>query len=242
MTAATLSYKDQFAWGLRVNPSFDQLAQSVTKKFKFQRPDRRAKWWALSNERAFMLDAANKVHDYEHLLLDYNQSGARAPRAAALVQPAAEAEDPAWEQVRETTRQAEDHDYIAEGFERMNARLRHEAAAAAANYLRDQAARALMPQQWFIGDHHEELEDAGVEHEGYHHLVRYEQPRGLAAPVPLPIAHGHVGAQQPFPTFEELNMRQPRRFNNVIARIDPQDVGYAALRDRALGSRDNPYW
>ena len=240
MTAATLSYKDQFAWGLRVNPSFDQLAKSVTKKFKFQKPDRSAKWWALSNERAFMLDAANKVHDYEHLLLDYNQSGARAPRAAALVQPAAEGEDAAWEQVHETTRQAEDHDYIAEGFERMNARLRQEAAAAAANYLRDQAARALMPQQWFIGDHHEELEDAGVEHEGPHQLVPYEQPRGLAAPVPLPIAHGHVGAQQPFPTFEELNMGQPRRFNNVIARIDPQDVGYAALRDRALGSRDNP--
>ena len=101
--AATLSYKDQFAWGLRVNPSFDQLAKSATKKFKFQKPDRSAKWWALSNYRAFMLDAASKYNDYEHARLDYNQSGARAPSAVAEVQPAAE------------------------------------------GYLRDQAARALMP-------------------------------------------------------------------------------------------------
>ena len=80
-----------------------------------------------------------------------------------------------------------------------------------------------------------------MEHEAPHQLLDYEPTRPVAV-APLAITQGHVGAQQPFPTFEELNMRQPRRFNNVIARIDPQDSGYAALRDRAMGSRDNPYW
>jgi hypothetical protein len=48
MTAATLPYKDHFWHGLRVNPSFDEVLQTVGKKIKYQVPDRSAKWFATS--------------------------------------------------------------------------------------------------------------------------------------------------------------------------------------------------
>jgi hypothetical protein len=224
MTAATLSYQDQFAWGLRVNPSFDQLAKSATKKFRFKQPDRRAKWWALSNERAFMLDAANRYNDYEHMRLDYDQSGAQAPSAAALAQPAPEGDDPVWYDVAETTERAEDHDYVADGFARVWERLRNDAAAEGAAILRQQAARALMPQRWFIGDNHEDLELAGVEHEPPHPLLDEEPARRHVAAVPMAIANGHAAvshfrrAEHAWWTAQEGQPIQPGSCTNRSAR------------------------
>ena len=236
MTTATLSYKDQFAWGLRINPSYDELLQSTQKKIKYHLPDRSAKWFANSVYRSFMVDAARKYHDYEHLQLDYDQSEARLPRAVAMVQPAAEGQDPEWERMRQATQQAEDHDFIEQGFATMEAERRREAAQMRRQQLADQAAAAFTAQQWYIGENDEDMEQAGVEHDRPMHMPQLSSV-GLPAPVHLPVAAGHVGALRPFPTFQELNYGPVRQFRNPIVRIRPQDTGYERMRDSALGQR-----
>ena len=236
MTTATLSYKDQFAWGLRINPSYDELLQSTQKKIKYNLPDRSAKWFANSVYRSFMVDAARKYHDYEHLQLDYDQSEARLPRAVAMVQPAAEGQDPEWERMRQATQQAEDHDFIEQGFATMEAERRREAAQMRRAQLADQAAAAFTAQQWYIGENDEDMEQAGVEHDRPMHMPQLSSV-GLPAPVHLPVAAGHKGALRPFPTFQELNYGRVRQIRNPIARIRPQDTGYELMRDSALGQR-----
>ena len=97
MSTAPLSYNDKFAWGLRINPSFNELAQTGNKPLRIPIPDRNAKWYANSVYRSFILDQSRKYNDYEHLKLDYAQSGAQLPEAAARVHPSDAGEDPAWE-------------------------------------------------------------------------------------------------------------------------------------------------
>lgn len=183
-----------------------------------------------------MVDAARKYHDYEHLQLDYDQSEARLPRAVAMVQPAAEGQDPEWERMRQATQQAEDHDFIEQGFATMEAERRREAAQMRRAQLADQAAAAFTAQQWYIGENDEDMEQAGVEHDRPMHMPQLSSV-GLPAPVHLPVAAGHVGALRPFPTFQELNYGPVRQFRNPIVRIRPQDTGYERMRDSALGQR-----
>ena len=46
---ASLSYQDKYAWyGLRENPSFDQMLRSTRKPVRIPIPSREAKWYALS--------------------------------------------------------------------------------------------------------------------------------------------------------------------------------------------------
>jgi hypothetical protein len=55
---APLSYKNQLGYyGLRINPTFDQVLKTVRNPLRIPLPDRRAKWYALSPYRAFILDA-----------------------------------------------------------------------------------------------------------------------------------------------------------------------------------------
>ena len=122
----SLSYKDQFAYGLRINPTFEQLFESTKKPIRIPEPDRRAKWFALSNYRSFMLDAAQKYNDNEHLKLDYDSSGAQLPQAAAMVQPTQE--DPAWGRVARATSDAEEQDAYEVALAAMEAGHRQQAA------------------------------------------------------------------------------------------------------------------
>ena len=55
---APLSYKNQLGYyGLRINPTSDQVLKTVRNPLRIPLPDRRAKWYALSPYRAFILDA-----------------------------------------------------------------------------------------------------------------------------------------------------------------------------------------
>lgn len=235
MAAATLSYKDQYAWGLKVQPSFDQLVKSTKKPLRVPRPDRSAKWFALSNYRSFMLDAARKAQDYEHLQLDYDQSGAQLPRNVAMQHPAPEGDDPAWDRMRQATQDAEEHDDYERAFDIMDAERRQEAARIRAAQLA--AAHSPYIGHWYIGENHADMEEAGVEHDAP--LPRPSMTTTpLPGPVNLPAAAGQIGALRPFPTFEQLNLGQPRSFRQPIARIRPQDMGYEGLRASALEGRD----
>ena len=233
MTAATLPYQDQFWHGLRINPSFDEVLESTKKKIKYQLPDRSAKWFATSVYRSFMVDTARRYHDAEHLKLDYDQSGSRLPKAAAMVAPAVEGEDPAWNRMRGTSDAADERDFIEQGFAELEAEARREAAHQRRYQLAAQAAAAFTPTLFFIGDHHEELEEAGIEHDPPLTFPQLEDVP-IATPIVLPPSAGHLGALTQFPTFDELNgpMRQHR---NPIFRIQPRDSGYERMRDTARG-------
>ena len=68
----TLSYGSQFGYyGLRLNPTLEQVIGSIRKPLRIPLPDRRAKWYALSPYRALILDAEREANDYETALLDY---------------------------------------------------------------------------------------------------------------------------------------------------------------------------
>ena len=233
-TAATLPYKDQFWHGLRVNPSFDEVLESTKKPIKYQLPDRSAKWFATSVYRSFMIDMARRYNDHEHMKLDYDQSESRLPQAAAMVAPAAEGQDQSWQRVREASQAADEHDFIEQGFRDLEAEARQEAARQRRQQLANQAAAAFTPAHFFIGDHHDELEEAGVEHEPPLTFPALTDAP-LPAPVVLPAAGGQIGALTQFPTFEELNYGPVRQRRNPIFRIQPHDSGYERMRDSARG-------
>ena len=230
MTAATLPYQDHFWKGLRINPSFDEVLESTKKKIKYQLPDRSAKWFATSVYRSYMIDMARRYNDTEHLKLDYDQSDSRLPRAAAMVTPAVEGEDPAWDRMRGASDAADEHDFIQQSFDELEAAARREAAHQRRYRLAQQAAAAFTPTLYFIGDHHDELEEAGVEHDPPITFPELEDVP-IARPIVLPAAAGHVGALTQFPTFEDLNLGPARR--NPIFRIQPRDSGYERMRDSA---------
>ena len=172
--------------------------------------------------------------DSERLKLDYDQSDSRLPRAAAMVAPAVEGEDPAWNRMRGTSDAADEHDFIEQGFAELEAEARREAAHQRRYQLAAQAAAAFTPTLFFIGDHHEELEEAGVEHDPPMTFPQLEDVP-IAAPIVLPPSAGHLGALTQFPTFDELNYGPVRRHRSPIFQIQPRDSGYERMRDSARG-------
>jgi len=232
MTAATLPYQDHFWKGLRINPSFDEVLESTKKKIKYQLPDRSAKWFATSVYRSYMIDMAKRYNETEHLKLDYDQSESRLPRAAAMVTPAVEGEDTEWARMREASDAADENDFIEQSFAELEAAARREAAHQRRYQLAQQAAAAFTPALFFIGDHHDELEEAGVERDPPLTFPELEDVP-IARPIVLPAAAGHVGALTQFPAFEELNYGPARQPRNPIFRIQPRDSGYERMRDSA---------
>ena len=82
-----LNYQDKFGYfGLRVDPSYEQMLRTVNKQIRIPVPDRRAKWYALSPYRAFLLEAAKRYNDSQRADLAYDDTGAHLPAAAARAQ------------------------------------------------------------------------------------------------------------------------------------------------------------
>mgnify|MGYP003346567539 FL=1 len=68
----SLSYTSKFGYyGLRVNPTLEQVVGTVRKPLRIPLPDRKAKWYANSPYRALILDAEEKYQDYEAKNIDY---------------------------------------------------------------------------------------------------------------------------------------------------------------------------
>ena len=209
-------------------PTYEQMLQTVRKPTRIPIPDRSAKWYATGPYRAFLLDAANRYHEHLQDTLDYRRSQGNMPKAARHADSMA-GDDEAWAE----------HD-------RFNQRLDHEEAYSLAQRAmeneRRQTANNLRRQQLStygptlvnptLEAHHRDLEDQNVPH---------------PAPVPRPgmpkmhwparpdefIADGHPQAAE-FPTFEELNMAQDRRFKH--GRMIPEvNQNYQQLRENYLG-------
>ena len=92
-----LSYPSTFGYyGLRVNPTLEQVVGSVRKPLRIPLPDRQAKYYALGPYRALILDASQKFNDSEQASVDYRNGGHHLPEAAARVHPSAAGMDPSF--------------------------------------------------------------------------------------------------------------------------------------------------
>lgn len=227
---APLSFTDRFHWGLRVDPSYDELLQSVKKPLRIPVPDRYAKWYGLSNYRSFILDAARKFSDYEHMKIDYDQSGAELPLTAATIRPSESGHDRAWSANEEFQDALEETHEYERAFEIEEATRR---AQAAEMRLQQLAAYAPVRGHYTTDAYRRELEQAGVPHAPLGpptSMLRASWP----AAHQLPAAAGQIGGR-PFPTHEQLNLGQPRRFQPAAIAQTFSHRGYEQLRDEAAG-------
>ena len=200
----SLTHKETTGYyGLRVNPTFDELLGAARKPYRLPMPDRSAKWYALSPYRAFILDAAQKYNEHEKALIDFRNSGAHLPETAAGVQPNHEAA----------------HDEVFQNIERHHEAMEQQSAFEAARDLMHQEHKRetaeIRKQQLSLGygvnqmnsvieANHDDLEAAGVEH--YMPVVRSVPPRkGWKTPAEQMMAVGQPQAPE-FKTFEELNV------------------------------------
>ena len=154
-----------------------------------------------------MLDAAKKFNDYEHLNLDYNESGAHLPLQAAKV--TSSRPDEAWDRIAAFNERLDEQHEYERAFEMLEERRMQVAATLRSQHL---AGYAPSVGHWSIEAHHDELEEAGVEHDAPVPRPTLTRTR-MPAPVTLPVEANHLGRIRPFPTFEELNSNQPRRLN-----------------------------
>ena len=226
---APLSYKNQLGYyGLRVNPTFDEVLKTVKKPLRIPLPDRRAQWYALSPYRAFILDAEQKYNEYEHAAIDYRNSGAELPEAAARVRPAGEAaQDPVFDRIH-------DHNeamHLQDAYDTAH-QVHHQEKQRETEATRKDQLKSIYSQHHhmnpMVDASHDELEEAGVPH----HMAEV----GIA-PVRKPYLVPNkqmmsVGQPQApeFPTFELLNMDQPQDIR-VATLTFPQRLTYERARE-----------
>ena len=225
---APLSYTDKYAWGLRIKPTYDEMLQSVKKPLRIPVPDRSAKWFGMSQYRSFILDASNKYHDYEHMKIDYDQSGAELPATAAAMRPSESGNDPFFMHNERFNNDLEDQTQYESAFETMEAERRAETAETRRQQL---SAYGPMRSHWTTEANHRELEEAGVPHMAP--VPRPPMTRATWSTAhQIPVAAGQIGGR-PFPTFEQLNMRQSRRYEPASMSNTFSHRGYERLRDNA---------
>jgi hypothetical protein len=223
-----LSYGSQFGYyGLRVNPTLEQVISTVRKPLRIPLPDRSHKWYALSPYRAHILDAAQKQLAHERGGLDYRDGGAELPEAAARVMPWEEAADDGM--FREIHRQG-DAMALQTAFEAAVRNTREEQRRETEVTRRQQLLYSHGPNYMnpVIEAAHAELEQAGVQH--YMPEPRFAPPvKGWKTPNAQMAAAGQPQAPE-FPTFEFLNMGQP---HNVRAATlsHSQNMTYEHVRD-----------
>ena len=129
---ADLSYKDTYGYyGLRPEPSFDQLVKTFKKKPTVipVPKDRYYKYYALGPYRSYILDAAKKYHDFESSKLAYRSSDAQAPEHAAFhTQPSVGGYDPAWLAQHDYSDQVDAYEVALDAANQEYLQQRHETA------------------------------------------------------------------------------------------------------------------
>ena len=230
---ASLSYTSQFGnrayYGLRVNPTFDEVLQTVRKPLRVPLPNRAAKWYATGPYRAFLLDAAEKFHSHQQAALDYQKSGAHLPEAAAMVRPSEAGEDPAWQQhARQNEALHQQHAYEI-AFDAMNEEHQAQTRATRREQLSSYGPNMIHPT---IQAHHYDLDAAQVRHDMP--APRPTMPRrSWPAPYSGYAAAGHPQERE-FPTFERLNQGQATSFQPATLQW-AHEQSYDHARDAALG-------
>ena len=223
----SLSYTSKFGYyGLRVNPTLEQVVGTVRKPLRIPLPDRKAKWYANSPYRALILDAEEKYQDYEAKNIDYRRAGLDAPESAARVRPSDAGADETFDKIDEHHRRIEEHEAIETSQRLMQEHESRKTAANRREILRlSHAPNKLNP---VIEMEHAELETAGIPH--YMAMPRSLPPKAqFTRPLAQFAAAGHPQAPE-FKPFEQLNMGYP---DNVRAATlsRSQNMTYERMRD-----------
>lgn len=228
---AQLSYTDKRGYyGLRVEPSYEQMLQSLRKEVRIPQPDRSAKWYATGIYRAFLMEQAKRFNDAQRKDLEYDDSGAHLPAAADKGHHESMAgTDDTWSHHEQfnSNLNVEDARRVAE--DAMASERRSQA-----NQTRRQQLSAYGPSRghWTMEAHHRDLEERSVPHAAP--MPKLAMPAGHWRGQPTEyIAAGQLQASE-FPTFEQLNMGQDAR--HKLGRPAPLDVNrnYQQLRENYL--------
>ena len=222
----SLSYTSQLGYyGLRVNPTLEQVMGSVRKPLRIPLPDRRAKWYALSPYRALILDAQEKYHQHESAAMEYRASGAELPEHAARVRPSEAGQDGSFDRIDENHRGMAMQSAYETAKESMDSDKRARARELRSETLSAQHGPNMLNP--VIEAHHESLSETGVPH--FMPGVRPVKNHSLPAPPPAYVAAGQLQAPE-FPSFEVLNMGQPE--NVLAAKLTrEQNMTYEHIRD-----------
>lgn len=215
-------------YGLIVKPTFEQALGAARKPLRIPLPDRSAKWYALSPFRSAILDAEKLYNDYQHATLNFRESKAEMPEAAARVRESDAGQDASFEAMDE---QRHSHDFEQVSRNVRDAAVRQERKAAMDR--RVELFRGLQHGRGapMIDAEHDELEAANVEHFHFGRVVgRHE---GLTTHHEAPQADG-LPAQPQFTEFRVQNLGQSV---SAAARgyqgANGVDESYAAMRARA---------
>ena len=223
MPVAPLNYTSQKGYyGLEVRPTLEGVMGTLRNPLRIPIPSRAAKWYANSPWRALILDAEKANNDYEHARIDYRDSGAELPEAAARVRPSDAGIDTQWDELghhhgRMEAQEAYEHAFdMANEADQWHAdRMRYE------HHRLTHGPNRMHPM---ISAHHGQLEEAGVRHNMPAH--RMEPPHGrYRAPPHTWDAHGHPHHPE-FHTFEQLNRPDQHLMRRVTAALDRQGVSY----------------
>ena len=222
-----LSYTSKFGYyGLRVNPTLEQVVGTVRKPLKIPLPDRKAKWYANSPYRALILDAEEKYQDYERAAIDYRMAGPDAPESAARVRPSEAEGDPMFHEIDEQHRRMQEQ----EAHEISHRLIQEEESRKTAANRREILRLSHAPNRTnpTIEMEHEELEVAGVPH--YMPMPRSLPPKAhFTRPLAQFAASGQPQAPE-FTPFQQLNMGQPDNVRAATLSTN-QNMTYERMRD-----------
>ena len=221
-----LSYTSQTGYyGLRVNPSFEQVLGTVRKPLRIPLPDRRAKWYALSPYRALILDAEQKYNNFQHAVLDYRDTGAQLPEAAAMVRPSDAGQDQTFDILDRQTNAMNEQSAYESAFDAAHTAQQAETNTIRSRQLRDTYGPNKMHP--VVEAMHDELEAAAAPH--YMPKPRFTPaPQGWKSAAPQMAAAGQPQAPE-FPSFQALNMGQ---LNVRAAALKPsENLSYERARE-----------
>lgn len=214
-----------------VEPTFEEMLGSLKKKVRIPQPDRSAKWYALGPFRAFLLDQAKRFNDAEREDLEYDASGAQLPKAAAKGAGASSAgKDPSWARRKEFNNNLNLEDAK---------RVAQQGVEAERRAMTQQTRRQQLGAygqgrgHWTIEAHHEDLEYKGVPHPAPSPFE--SMPAGRWHAPPQEFAAAGVPQATEFPTFEELNGLQDRRYTAGKPAPAEVNMNYQQLRQNYLG-------
>ena len=141
-------------YGLRVEPTYEQMLRRLRKEVSLPQPDRNAKWYATGIYRAFLLEQAKRYNDAQRKDLEYDATGAHLPAAADRGQEMVGTDD-TWNRQEQfnSNLDAEEARRIAE--DALASKQR-----AQANQMRRQQLSPYGPSSghWTVEAHHNDLE------------------------------------------------------------------------------------
>ena len=226
-----LSYQDKTGYyGLRIEPTFDQMLGSLKRKVRIPQPDRSAKWYATGPYRAFLLDQAKRFNDAERQDLEYDASGAQMPRAVGKgSQPSGAGKDATWDRHRLFNVNLD-----TEEAKRIALQAMETESQKKTRLVRNQQLSAYGQGRghWTIEAHHEDLEYKGVPHPAPAPRMTMAVGR-WQAPHQDYAAEGIPQAPE-FPTFEEVNGLQDRRYTAGKPSEPGANTSYQQLRENYL--------